>query len=75
MDRKELCAMFLDGGEGQDAPLLAPDVAARVAKAFIAPARAGAQAAIQDMYFLPGPARLRLMKMSKRLGDAYILHE
>jgi probable addiction module antidote protein len=42
MDRKELCAMFLDGGEGQDAPLLAPEVAARAAKAFIAPAHAGA---------------------------------
>jgi len=38
MERKELCAIFLDGGENSDTPALAPDVAARVAKAFIAPA-------------------------------------
>jgi len=38
IDRKELCAIFLDGGENSDTPALAPDVAARVAKAFIAPA-------------------------------------
>jgi len=42
IDRKALCALFLDGGENNDAPPLAPDVAARVARAFIAPAHAGA---------------------------------
>jgi probable addiction module antidote protein len=44
IDRKDLCALFLDGGENQDAPPLAPDVAERMARAFIAPAHAAAQA-------------------------------
>jgi probable addiction module antidote protein len=40
IDRKELCALFLDGGESRDAPALAPETAERVVRAFIAPARA-----------------------------------
>jgi len=42
IDRKNLCALFLDDGENSDAPPLAMDVATKVAKAFIAPMHAGA---------------------------------
>jgi len=37
IDRKFLCTLFLDSGENTDAPPLAPELAARVVKAFIAP--------------------------------------